>query len=122
MKPEPLNLGELKRIIDNMIERKGIFLLLSERKHLKKEITQRIKSACEFYLRYKDNVGLLFNEHPELFPEKIEFCFPQDEVAIKIENGKMFIKYEDIQSGKYYEDYNEWLFRLVFKVVFEGEE
>jgi len=53
---------------------------------------ERIKQACEFYLRYKNNSGLLIKEHPEL----------------RKELKKGIIKYYD---------YNEWLFRLAFKEV-----
>jgi len=49
-----------------------------------KFVKQRIREACEFYLRYKDNPGLLLKEHSKL--EKIS-----DRRA-----------------------YNEWLFKLAF--------
>jgi len=74
-----------------------------------KEIKHRIKSACEFYLRYKNNPELLIKEHPEYE-----------------EDVKMFLdEYETAKAGVnvwYLRKYNEWLFRLAFKDVLEGEE
>jgi len=117
MKPEPLDLGELERIIDNMIERKGIFLLLSERKHLEKELKQRIKSACEFYLRYKDNPSLLVKEHPELkkeFKQKFgKFMLTIINWLDSFNNCKI-----SLTVLKWKREYNEWLFYSAFKGVF----
>jgi len=69
-----------------------------DEKEAVKEIKQRIKKACEFYLRYKDHPKLLVKEHPEY----------------KKEFDKFFTSYYKI----FYE-YNEWLFKLTFKPVFE---
>jgi len=68
---------------------------------LQKVLIQRIKSACEFYLRYKDN--------PELFSKnvfKIKWEFYSD-VGHLIWNT----------DKNRWENYNEWLFRLTFKSV-----
>jgi len=65
------------------------------------KIKQRLKSACEFYLRYKDNPELLIKEHPELKCKKLE--------------GWIF----DFKGGVIEEDYFEWLFKLAFKGVME---
>ena len=62
------------------------------------EIKQRLKSACEFYLRYKDNPELLINEHPK-YEKEIQ----------KLWKNKNFTA-----------TYNDWLFKLAFK--FEEEE
>jgi len=70
------------------------------------EIKQRIKSACEFYLRYKDN--------PELFSKnvfKIKWEFYSD-IGHLIWNT----------DKNRWENYNEWLFRLTFKSVLEDED
>jgi len=69
-----------------------------------KKLQQRIKQACEFYLRYKDKPELLLKEQRNLvgIPEGTEFYPP----------GLIHLK------DKY--KYNEWLFRLAFKDVFEG--
>ena len=68
------------------------------------ELKQRIKSACEFYLRYKDKPELLIVEHPEytkLLNEKFGF--------IKSTNERVVIKHFDLYK------YNEWFFELTFK-------
>jgi len=72
-----------------------------------KEITQRLKSACEFYLRYKDKPELLKKE------QKIEFKLKSEIWAKK----RVF---NFVRNGKKYIDYNEWLFKLAFKPMFEG--
>ena len=61
------------------------------------EIKQRIKQACEFFMRYKDNPKLLMKEHPE-YIEDIR----------KIQN----------EWYNWEEHYNEWLFKLAFKDIF----
>jgi len=78
-------------------------------------IKQCIKSACEFYSRYKDNPELLIQEHPEYentltrFLKDLPFAVPFNE--------KMFNPlYFD------YKKYNKWLFNLAFKSVFEEKE
>jgi len=102
---EPLDLEELADSIFNAIlniygHARGEF-----KNKLKQELKQRIKSACEFYLRYKDKPELLIKEHPE-YEEEID--------DIKKYSDKAFFREEDIQK------YNEWLFKLAFKGVFEN--
>jgi len=64
-----------------------------------KEIKQCIKSACVFYLRYMDNPELLFKEQKEYWK-----------------------KYKHhLKFGKTADNYEEWLFKLAFKDVLEGE-
>jgi len=59
-----------------------------------------IKSACDFYLRYKDDVDLLKIEHPE-YKEEVRQKFRWfDETRL----------------------YQEWLFNLAFKDVFKEVE
>jgi len=62
-----------------------------------KKIKQRIKSACEFYLRYKDNPELFAEEQFEKFEFKILGNF------VETKNGKKI-------------KYNEWLFKLAFQL------
>ena len=80
---------------------------------LLEEIKQRIKAACEFYLRYKDKPELLIKNHYPLLKsmEKKDkwaflllFAIPQ---KIKIKNT---------------DAYNKWIFKLAFKDVFKEEE
>jgi len=108
IKPEPLDLEDLKKIIPD--DECNVHL---RDNHWIPEIKQRIKSACEFYLRYKDN--------PELFLD--EKGFPNDSEGIGIFNywkslklipPTMFTEFDWIE-------YNEWLFKLAFKGVWNEE-
>jgi len=72
-------------------------------------IKQRIKFACEFYLKYKDNPELLAEEHPEYFSYIYKF-----EVVGDCKNVLVF---KDILIDV--DQYNEWLFKLAFKEVFD---
>jgi len=74
-------------------------------------IIQRIKSACKFYLKYKDNPELLAEEHYEYFSYIYKF-----EVVGDCKNVLVF---KDILIDA--DQYNEWLFKLAFKPVFEDE-
>ena len=63
---------------------------------------QHTISACEFYLKYKDKPELLIHDFPEFEAElrdKFELRVPHYSWA--------------------YTEYNEWLFKLAFKDVFE---
>jgi len=62
------------------------------------KLKQRLKSACEFYLRYKDKPELLIKEYPE-YKEELD------------EEGWWFSS-----------EYNNWLFKLAFKDVFKEEK
>ena len=68
---------------------------------LKQEILQRIKSACEFYLRYKDRIDILEEEQPKY----------------KKEISKFYSTYRGALIPNL-DEYNEWLFRLAFKLAF----
>jgi len=74
MKPKPLDLEEKELIrkfgYDESLNLAPLasnigFAFNDNIKGLIKEVKQRIKSACEFYLRYKDNPELLIKEHLE---------------------------------------------------------
>ena len=79
-----------------------------DEKEAVKEIKQRIKKACEFYLRYKDNPKLLFKE------KKLKHLF------IKEEKLQPFMA--QMIKNRYLKQYNEWLFKLAFKDVLEEGE
>jgi len=119
-KPKPLDLEEIKKKVEDIIKPKPLDLSRLEKELLKiwdiwnktnEEFIELavfkfkhcIKQACKFYLRYKDNPGLLAKEHPKL-KEEIGNIFPLDY------NKKTFE-----------EAYNEWLFKLAFKGVFENQ-
>jgi len=100
IKPEPL--GDLKEEILNMIDYWNEDPSLMRNEGLEAimgKIKQRIKSACEFYLRYKDKPKLLIKEHPE-FKEKLETVFDYLTENLLVWNPKVR------------EQYNEWLFKL----------
>jgi len=64
---------------------------------------QHIRKACEFYLRYKDNPELLIKEHPEL--------------KRKCKRLNRWAYESEYKPHSNMAEYNEWLFRLVFKEV-----
>ena len=75
---------------------------------LKKAVKQQIKSTCEFYLKYKDNPSKLWNE-------RIDYIK-------KIKKDKELWKFiEELNKNRCItlRKYNEWLFKLAFKPVFE---
>ncbi|MHA1853775.1 MAG: hypothetical protein ACTSUF_09765 [Candidatus Heimdallarchaeaceae archaeon] len=108
MKPEPLNLEFIDKWFEKICLRKGstkkwieqdvgtIMSKHKEIKELKDEVKQRIKSACEFWLRYKDRPDLLY------------FDFPIWEIRVRC---------KEFEKSKNLKDYNEWLFKLAFKDV-----
>ena len=107
MKPKPSNLEE---VADRIIKELSVVKTVGESEGLQYAIKANIvffvkkylKSACEFYLRYKDKPTLLLKEHPEY--ESTEFLVELDE------NFK-----EDFND--FMKKYNEWLFKLAFKDV-----
>lgn len=76
---------------------------------------ERIKSACDFYIRYKDYPELLINEQKELLT-----------VTGKLEEAKAFAELiqclEGSNSLRQQLKYNEWLFRLAFRGVLGGDK
>ena len=76
---------------------------------------QQIKSACEFYLKYKDKPKLLGKDYP-LFIEKIDEIYKK---RIEAEEA-LGPNYEP--SNSFTEEYNEWLFKEAFKCVLEEKE
>ena len=116
MKPKPLDkkdvileMNQFVAFLESRIQdeqkRDEILTAVEE---LVKTLKQRIKSACDFFLRYKGNPSLLIMERPELKEE--------------VEN--MFL--DRYSTAKYgvnvwrLEQYNEWLFKLAFN--FGGDE
>jgi len=64
---------------------------------------EEVKSACEFYLRYKDKPELLFND----FPDYKEIANKEKGIKLELDGEYTYVTIE----------YNEWLFRLAFKDV-----
>jgi len=76
-----------------------------ETERLIAEIKQRIKEACEFYLRYRDK--------PELFAKERE----EHEVRQYIREVEKILDHKNFYwvMGKLAKfEYNDWLFRLAF--------
>ena len=67
-----------------------------------RKVIKLIKSACEFYLRYKDRPDNLAEEQPQYKKELSKFDY--------LYCGALLTDLER---------YNEWLFRLAFKSIFK---
>jgi len=78
-----------------------------ETNELIKEIRRRIKSACEFYLKYFDMPYKLKKDYPEIADEVDEIITETVEMTPE-EDGWSY--------------YNKWLFKLAFKDVLGDEE
>ena len=79
-----------------------------------KEIKQRIKKACEFYLKYRNNPNLLYDD----FSINMEYDEPINKLREEINREYHYLT--DIDIVKIYiEKYNEWLLKEAFKPVFE---
>ncbi|RLE44269.1 hypothetical protein DRJ22_06090 [Candidatus Woesearchaeota archaeon] len=74
-----------------------------------KYVKQRIRSACEFYLRYKDSPELLRIEQEIEPPEQFREYYAES----KIKN--VSVVSWDLKQ------YNEWLFKLAFNLKEEKE-
>jgi len=74
-------------------------------KNLLYQYKQRIKSKCEFYLRYKDNPELLIKEHLEYKKDVKRFY----------DSGRK-TRHREIVGMWSLDEYNLWLFKLAFKI------
>ena len=99
MKPEPLIGKEVS--FDSWILQKNGKVWFDK---------EDVKSACEFYLKYKDNPLLLIKDFPSY--EKYVFNFVKNYTELK---DKTLIEFD-------FKKYNEWLFKLSFKPVFEEDD
>jgi len=119
-KPKPLNLDseEIEELIAHKLKNLDTVIInVDEVPDIRtairvtiEEIKQRIKSACEFYLRYKDDPELLRIEQEIEPPEQ----FREYHAESKTKN--VSVVSWNLQK------YNEWLFRLAFKEVLKNEE
>ena len=79
-----------------------------------KEIKQRIKKACEFYLKYRNNPNLLYDD----FSINMEYDEPINKLREKIDREYNYLS--DMNVFRIFiEKYNEWLLKEAFKPVFE---
>ena len=109
MKLQPLNLEELARDVFDIFDDEEFDLTVSNIKSL---IKQRLKSACMFYLRYRDKPGLLMKEQNITIPKSCitgKYTMP----------GNIGIR--NVISWNL-NAYNDWLFRLCFKPVLEDDK
>ena len=79
--------------------------LLKEKRELFLKIKQRIKKACEFYLEWKNKPRQFIEKYPKYEKILIRKC----------------IYYPKNNEINYY-NFQEWLFKLAFKDVFEKGE
>jgi len=102
------------------------------------EIKQRIKKACEFYLRYKDNPELFVSHFKGKGNKKIEeelekefrrrynYNTKDKELVRQMRESKTFWmivpSYKKRIDTIELNEYNKWLFKLAFKDVFKGEK
>ncbi|MHA1873263.1 MAG: hypothetical protein ACTSVB_04030 [Candidatus Heimdallarchaeaceae archaeon] len=132
-KPEPL---DLKKIVDEIVRIEYPTYeksqLASHVKQLKFKIKlileQRLKSACEFFLRYKDEPELLVKEQKKSISEWRENIYKWCKMQIERKDEcKEFIVWAKegwwIHSGITHvggkKEYNLWLFKIAFKSVFK---
>ena len=121
-KPKPLNLGDIPEWLEEQIEKRSDLIkyekidasnlpLLKEivfitriRDVLINEIKQRIRAACEFYLKYKDKPAL----------------FSDEQFTIDLKYDRLTGTYI-VELGNRYTEYNYWLFKLAFKNILDEE-
>jgi len=107
--PQPLDLENIERkILEEIAGKRQYTLGIGDPEVIRitlLETKQRLKSACEFYLRYKDNPELLIKKHPKYENDVEEFI----------------LKLRDAEDGfdiwETHDKYNDWLFKLAFKDV-----
>jgi len=136
MSERPLDLEEIKWILDEL----GDLYNIPEKRILLdfKEIKQRIKKACEFYLRYKDNPELFVSHFKGKGNKKIEeelekefrrrynYNTKDKELVRQMRESKTFWmivpSYKKRIDTIELNEYNKWLFKLAFKDVLEEGE
>ena len=91
-----LDFGEILKIVE------GNFRDYRKAYEIERYVKQRIRAACEFYLKYKDKPAL-FSE--EQFSIKWNYDRLTGTYIVNLENG--------------YTEYNYWLFKLAFKNILE---
>ena len=120
-KPKPLDLEELKEMqlkaypLKTEIDEEARKIIIE----LYKELKQRLKSAINFYLRYKDKPELLIEEHPEYKENMIKNCSIITCVGILSGGLRLLSNEKEIIM---LEKYNLWLFKLAFNFKEEIEK
>ena len=115
--PKPLDLRDIEQMLGEIMAKKQfpyckvsakarqeiLYTLLEE---VIPEIKHRIKSACEFFLKYWDKPAIFLQDFPEFKEEFIK---------------RKFMTEEGEFTANIFDEYVEWLFKLAFKDVFESE-
>jgi len=85
-----------------------------------REVKQRIRKACEFYLKYKDEPKLLKKEFPEQLKADKKKFGAEDilDNFLTVINDKI-TSFDGFGIETYKRKYNEWLFKLAFRGVFK---
>ena len=130
MKPEPLDLEELAdeiiRVEYPTYEQTTIpqmkNSIIRKKQQIKFILEQRIKSACKFYLRYKDKLELFWLEQQDKLndKEKTEFLTFDDKLRGLPEKMDRD-GWDYCDELEIIQDYNEWLFKLAFKDVMKND-
>ena len=102
MNPEPLNKQKIKTTLEIKRLKQGSLDNEHRFGSIKWVKLRDIKSACDFYLKYKNRAKKFITDFPE-YAENIVLI-----VGVYADEKRMA-------------DYNEWLFKLAFKDVFEGD-
>jgi len=84
--------------------------LIKKKRMIKEVLKQHLKCVCKFYLKYKDMPELLLAGHPELADAEIRHRTTIREFAEHHNNDV-----DEVWLNL--NDFNEWLFRYVFKEV-----
>ena len=100
MKPKPLNLEEIEKsaIKELNIRESGAVLKTID------FVRQHIKSACEFFLQFKNDPSVFFALYPQYYDDFEKNYGP---LSKNLEDTTLF---------------NEWLFKLAFKDVFKERD
>ena len=117
-KPQPLDLGRLAVEVAKLSAEQdedgswwGFDTDISDLPiEIKAVIRRYLKSACEFYLKYKDKPLLLVKDWNEKWGDVFDFI---DRFSYWTKRNKKVWKLNK---------YNEWLFKLAFKPVLEENE
>ena len=78
--------------------------IIQKKQRIRQILEYHIKSACEFYLRYKDKPAL----------------FSDEQFTIDWKYDRLTGTYI-VELGNRYTEYNYWLFKLAFKSVLDEE-
>jgi len=82
-------------------------------------LSEDVKSAVEFYKRYRADPWLLEEEHPEIIDEWFKDEFDETPEKIRKESDLNSLFYEQVDNRDDDDFFSEWLFDYTFKDVIE---